>query len=415
MNNKDILINQWGGIAVPFRTLNSEQKYNLLLYSKHLIEDIKKQLNIDCFLSYGGLLGAVRTGSLIEYDFDLDFIFLAQDDQLHIHNTAENLINYFIEKNFYVDAESNGQFRIKDKSNIFSLEFFAGWFHEKKFYQYFTIQGSCNVDDVLPLQKIKLDGVDIPIPNNPSKILEHIYGKNWKIPDPGFKYHLTEKDWEPFKFLFYKVNNNFWENYYKNENKNLVWIEEPTDFALFIFNNYNFNKIIEFGCGNGRDGLFFAKKDINSTLIDYSNHALNFCRKRIEQTGVNINIEPLNVNNIAECRRFSKKNYQKFDIVYSRFFLHSINELAQQNFINLAKDILKTNGYFALEFRSDPGGSYNPVYANGEHYRRLVKHQEFEAVVQKTGFITDYHLSSYGLAKYKDEDPFITRFVLKKK
>lgn len=44
---------------------------------------------------------------------------------------------------------------------------------------------------------------------------------------------------------------------------------------------------------------------MNSTLTDYSTHALNFCRKRIEQTGININIEPLNVNSITECKRYS--------------------------------------------------------------------------------------------------------------
>lgn len=260
MNNKDLIVNQWGGVVTPFRNLSLEEKRDLILQSKNLINDIKIKLNIDCFLSYGGLLGAVREGALIGHDFDIDFIFLAQDNQLSVHKNAENLINYFMEKNFYVDAESNGQFRIKDKSGIFSLEFFAGWFHEKKFYQYFAIQGSCTIDDVLPLQKIQLEGIDLPIPNNPKKILEHIYGKNWKIPDPNFKYHLTEKNWEPFKFLFHEINNEFWDSYYKKENKNLVWIEEPSDFALFIFNNYNSEKIIEFGCGNGRDGFFFAKK-----------------------------------------------------------------------------------------------------------------------------------------------------------
>tara|TARA_B110001452_G_scaffold117275_1_gene97317 strand:+ start:2128 stop:2298 length:171 start_codon:yes stop_codon:yes gene_type:complete len=50
-------------------------------------------------------------------------------------------------------------------------------------------------------------------------------------------------------------NENFWNKFYK---KKLI-LDKPSNFALFIlkFIKKKYTKIVDVGCGNGRDIFFF--------------------------------------------------------------------------------------------------------------------------------------------------------------
>ena len=52
----------------------------------------------------------------------------------------------------------------------------------------------------------------------------------------------------------------YWDEFYEVEHKE---IGQPSLFAKFIFDSFLNKKesknLIEFGCGNGRDSLYFAK------------------------------------------------------------------------------------------------------------------------------------------------------------
>lgn len=54
--------------------------------------------------------------------------------------------------------------------------------------------------------------------------------------------------------------------------------EEPSNFALSCYNVYmekkNLKKMLDLGCGQGRDTLFFASKGIEIMALDYSSVAI---------------------------------------------------------------------------------------------------------------------------------------------
>ena len=56
---------------------------------------------------------------------------------------------------------------------------------------------------------------------------------------------------------------NYWDTYYKNNKK----IKESS-FARFVIKKIDKNsKIIDIGCGNGRDSFFFSKNDLKVTYL----------------------------------------------------------------------------------------------------------------------------------------------------
>ena len=74
--------------------------------------------------------------------------------------------------------------------------------------------------------------------------------------------------------------------------------------------------MIDVGCGDGRDSLFFSRNHIYTTGIDFSSEVINQ-NKKFENDYLNF----LNIDlNLID------KNNKKFDFAYCRFLFHAINE-----------------------------------------------------------------------------------------
>ncbi len=202
-------------------------------------------------------------------------------------------------------------------------------------------------------------------------------------------------------------NKDYWETYYK-ENPNPI---ESSSFAKFCIGFLNKNKtLIELGCGNGRDSLFFAKNELNVTAVDQ----------------VKTEIDYLNDNFSSENLKFVVNDFTKlasderYDYIYSRFTLHSINSQKESNVLSWVANQLNNNGLFLLEVRS----LNDPMFEKGEkisstenvtsHYRRYLDFEETVNKIQNVGLTILYKLESQGLSVYGEDDPMLIRIVAKK-
>ena len=69
--------------------------------------------------------------------------------------------------------------------------------------------------------------------------------------------------------------NNIWNKVYSNDYS--FFGDEPSKFALICFEKFvkhKVQKILELGCGQGRDSLFFASKGLEVYAIDSSKVAI---------------------------------------------------------------------------------------------------------------------------------------------
>lgn len=71
----------------------------------------------------------------------------------------------------------------------------------------------------------------------------------------------------------------YWEDYYKEN----CMPKEPSLFAEWCWDNYleKGNSVVELGCGNGRDAVFFASNNIEVQAIDQYKEELNLLSKNI--------------------------------------------------------------------------------------------------------------------------------------
>ena len=178
-----------------------------------------------------------------------------------------------------------------------------------------------------------------------------------------------------------------WITFYENKKAPL----EPSSFAKFILKwGVPGNDLIDLGCGNGRDTYALAER--------YSA----------------LGVDPANCPERTGWARFTKAPWQSMikqitqaEIVYSRFFLHSIPPEEVAEIIRL------TPRYFVAEARHV--GDVPKVYPDNDHERHYVDGQWLLDVLADNGFVVHFYEMGRGLAPYKDEDPLLVRVIAKRK
>lgn len=202
----------------------------------------------------------------------------------------------------------------------------------------------------------------------------------------------------------------YWNSFYQKQNEN---IKAHTKFAEYIFNNWTNSRksLLEFGCGNGRDSLYFQKSGLDVTGIDVSTVAIEKLKK-------------MNSGCTFICDDFiiSGNIYQnKYDICYSRFTVHAITLEQENSLINNAYNTLNTNGLFCIEVRS----IHDELYGKGmkigkdefifdDHYRRFIRMNDFLMRLMKSGFTIRYAEENRGFAPFGDVDPMVIRVIAEK-
>ena len=203
----------------------------------------------------------------------------------------------------------------------------------------------------------------------------------------------------------------YWNSYY-NENPPE---NNPSNFARSILVYLQHGKyLVDLGCGNGRDTLFFSENGLNVLGVDRSQVAIDALKK------ITVTLE--NVDFLCADFIDNPLIYNRtYDYFYSRFTIHSINESEQHILLSNVYNNLKYGGLFFIEVR----GIHDDIYGKGEpagrnafiydnHFRRFIVNDEIKDALVNIGFEIVYNEESRGFAKYGNEDPLIIRIIARK-
>jgi SAM-dependent methyltransferase len=181
------------------------------------------------------------------------------------------------------------------------------------------------------------------------------------------------------------MNKKYWEAFYEQQ--------KPTEFAQFCRNYLSrHSRLIDLGCGNGRDSYYFAKKGMRVVGIDYA-----FAPMSNDEN-------PIFIQDSLE--KILKDDPCRYDVVYSRFFLHAINKHQIKNLIAWTGTI-RPKGLFMAEFRDS---SDEPILFKN-HKRTKVDTEKLLEQLHQQNFSIVYNITSRGFAKFKNENPLIIRII----
>jgi lipopolysaccharide cholinephosphotransferase len=201
----------------------------------------------------------------------------------------------------------------------------------------------------------------------------------------------------------------YWNHFYK-ENPPLSMDTSP--FAQFVSNYLAPGRtLVDLGCGNGRDSLFFSSLGLRVTGIDLSWEAIDALNRK-------------HINGASfVCADFVSEicRYQGFDYAYSRFSLHAIDEIQEKLLIKNIYSSLTPNGLWFIEVRSVKDELFGKgievgrnAFTYGGHYRRFIVMQELLGSLSDCGFVIKYSEQKKGFAPFMGDDPEVLRIIAEK-
>jgi len=199
----------------------------------------------------------------------------------------------------------------------------------------------------------------------------------------------------------------YWEKFYKNIRKKRL---PQSRFANFVLKRINHNStLLDFGCGDGRDTFFFSKYLKKSIGIDSCKYIIkeNNLIKNKKIFFLNYNIKNKNLYPNLKKLIYNKDN----NIVYARFFLHSLTNTEIKFFFLIAKKIIKKNGRIFVEYRTEKDKKNKKIFKN--HYRNFINPKNLENILIELNLKSIFFKEGKGMAKYKNEDAFVARHIIK--
>jgi adenylylsulfate kinase-like enzyme/SAM-dependent methyltransferase len=183
---------------------------------------------------------------------------------------------------------------------------------------------------------------------------------------------------------------------------------EPSSFATLVGERLPAgSRVLEIGCGNGRDSAHLARSGHHVVGLDAAPAAIDLCRRTHDGSGAEFVAGPL-----AEHADGWEDG---FDVLYTRFVLHAMTEAEEVALWRDTARVLRPGGQVAIECRSihDPlarqGEVLSPTERIAGHYRRFIVLEDLRSRLADAGLVVEEAAEHRGVAAHGDDDPVVIR------
>ena len=211
-----------------------------------------------------------------------------------------------------------------------------------------------------------------------------------------------------------ELRKKYWREFYRQRHS-LV----PSQFCAMVASEINSHStVVDWGSGNGRDSLFFAAQGHRTVALDLSAEAVKISKQESMLRGLNDRVQFLqgdvsSSSDVENAVQIARNHNESALVFYSRFVLHSLDEAEEDRFLTALSGCMKRNERVFFEFRSKEDAERYKHYP--DHYRRYLDTDKFQLkLCGDLGFFVEYAVTGSGMAKYKQEDPFVSRVFAKK-
>jgi SAM-dependent methyltransferase len=274
------------------------------------------------------------------------------------------------------------------------------------------------VHEVIPLKAITFEGVHLPVPGNPEALLAAIYGPEWEVPNPRFRWDIAQQVTDffaPMHNYDRGARSDDWDDFYSERSA----IARPSQFAALALSRMSADTlVVDLGCGFGRDAEFFARHGHDVLGIDYSVRAVDCDAARAKEEGWSdraqfgcFDLSDLadvhDALNLIEDLRLGRRV-----LIYCRFFFDAVDEATEGSSLLLMKEVLNRSlGEALIEFRTfeDAKGEKRQP----DPFRRYVNTDDFlRRASEVYGLACRYRVEGLEYATPRDGDARVARVSL---
>jgi hypothetical protein len=412
-----LVLDKWGRLIRPLSAEGGAVIDELMDNVVRLLEVLRDKAGVPAFISYGTLLGAVRNGRLIGHDNDIDLAYVST----HPHPVDVVREGYRVERVLLDEGwvvrrgagtRINVRLQLSDGSMRYIDVFTAHWV-EGVLYMPSDTGFRLPRETILPLTTVELLGRQVPAPADSEALLEATYGKNWRVPDPSFKYETPRWLSRRFNGWFggLKSHRKHWDTFYNAVGRRLP--TGPSPFARWVAQEHPSDRpLVDVGAGNGRDALWFARETGRTVKgVDYSMGVTKRNQRTAASQGLPVTFDVVNLYDLREVLALGTRLARQDPPVdlYARFTMHALNYHGRRNVLRLASMALRSGGLLFLEFRT-PRDRARPHAFEG-HARRYLTPARVVSQIEAAGGRVLSRTEGTGLAPFEDEDAYVCRIV----
>jgi hypothetical protein len=328
------------------------------------IDDVLKVLHgldVDAFLAYGTLLGAVRNGQLIGHDSDADLGYVSRwEHPADVMRESFGLQRALMERGYPVTRYSGSAFKVdvrESDGSVRGLDVFGGFMLEGKLHLMGEIITPFKREWILPLGTATLEGWDFAVPADTDRFLTATYGRSWRVPDPAFHFPTPRSTHRRFNGWFRGTRDgrNQWDRFYSNRRELSL---EPTDVARWVAESEpEAAHVVDLGCGQGADVWWFAGRGVRATGLDFVRRSYEAMASRVAEDGLDASFlffNPLELRSVLSTAALVARTPGP-RVLLSRHMIDSMHSGARRNLWRGAEMMLRDGGRLYLQFVAAPG------------------------------------------------------------
>jgi SAM-dependent methyltransferase len=413
-----LVVDKGGRLQRTFEESSGDARAQLVEAAQRVAEALRGSCGVDAYLAYGCLLGAVRDGRMIGHDADVDLAYLSRHTHPFDIIRENRAIRATLEElGWESSVLSSAAFKIwlPLGGRRVGIDVFGSFYIGGSFHLMGSLRGELDRSAVLPLGSVELEGVTLPAPADPERFLEFTYGPGWRVPDPAFSFDHEPAVVRRMDSLFrrHRLRYRFWTDFYRSPASDRI-PREPSLFARWVDERVEpGSTLLDIGCGDGRDAIWFAQQGHPVVAMDFAGSALRTTERRARARGVEVptmfvNFEDLQRTLVAGGRLAHQPGERH---VHARGLLDTLAATGRANFWRFSSMVQRRGGLLFVEFRT-PTGRDEPM-AFGRHARTFLDPDEAVAEVRAAGGTVVDRVVGRGLAPFPPEDPEVCRLVVR--
>lgn len=373
---RPLAMNKWDRLGPVFEGGAEALRERLLAHAAEIVETAEAA-GFTVYIVGGSLLGYMRSGSLLPHDDDIDLAFLSpHSDPSDIALDGYRLERALVAEGHTVVRHSLAHLEIDffDEHGHVEhyVDIFTGYFRDGLYHQPFALRGPEVVrDDLVPVQRVDVDGVALPAPARPEAWLEYAYGPNWLIPDPSFKFETSRWTRRRFENSFGVFNRArvFWEKRYLGYDGVQPTPSESGALQRFLDAVPAGAPVLDLGCGSGERTNLIARAGHQVLGVDFSHEALSIAAANASDGArfayVNINDRHDLFGLGAQLLATGEVWYVHVDDV-----VHGLTRANRQNLFDFLRLVLRGGGFAAGTVFTNLPQSYRRGDPTSWHYPR---------------------------------------------
>lgn len=364
-----LAVDKMGHLTRSFESTSDEVKREILEATQVVIRELRERCGVEAYLGYGALLGAVREGGMIGHDSDTDVCYFSR------HTTPVDIIRetFRIERDLKglgwdVLRMSGGDLKViwrLSDGRACHIDIFSSFVIGDVFYVLGNRSGRFDLDDLLPLGTVRLDGYEFPAPRDPEAILVYWYGESWRVPDPAYTpvedpHAMVRLDgW----LRGFRQGMSGWTPLLRGSARRGSKVPVGgSDFAAWVHERIGPDEaVLDLGAGNGRDSVWLAAQGHPVRSSDYSRRSAVEVRGLARRSGVSgVAARQVILNETRHVFHLIAQLSREPHHVYARQLVGCLDAPARENLFRLGASVLRGGRSMWLEFAVPHRGAPDP-------------------------------------------------------